>query len=519
MLNTSNTYQNTTKNVFHTGKFRPQDTPAIQKLYTAMTDSFTRSAEKTAAPTYPAPQKTAQTKGPDVITIEGRQAAAKDYDAILTDLRKQYGEAEAMRRFDAIMRADGFELVETTGSGPQMAGGHTSSVTGLAQQPTSIYGNSDKELTYAMREGNEGIAGKNIVLQSNMYGTHHNGNAEVATESWAIFSPDRPYSKELQDYWQNRHLDAVREEADFDADAYMAGLSNASQRSAVDVDTDTGSLVARILTENGIELGEGASIDLGLNDRGEITVGGTGVEDPYALFTALNASPELKSAMRNHMTTPPMENVSELPGAYADGERSVEYSTQRQVTYSASAPSSVVVNDYLGVTGKGYTYAKKAGDYFDPDANSSNISSQVPITERLANGADSYAAQVVASDQAVNDKLAEAVATGKPVYGTIAKDTADQVKRNSFAEYAASLAGIPRYDAVEEWDKASLPTANAATPPAAAPEKSVEPAPAPSPKKAAQENSQTAIASIVSRLRAQQAAIGASSIFSRNLFL
>ncbi len=418
---------------------------------TSITDTFVFN-ERNAANTY-APSTTGKTTSsniPSVATANDRRDTADYYNNLLKDLRSQYSESEAMQRFDKILRDDGYELITNLPDGPLVSNSKSGKISGLADKLYSIYGNCDEELIAELSDARASIdRGANLFMQSNIYGGWVNGKAEVSAESWAIFSPDRPLSAELQDYWKNRYSSELGDSAGLDVDAFMSKLPDSEQRSAVAVNTDIASIVSGLLKENGIELASGEHLDIGFHPDVGVTVN---LDAHPGVGEIFSKSPELRAAVEAQFYNPPLEDVSKLPGVYEDGSRSVDYTLNRHFTYSADEPSAVVVNDFLNVVSNGYTYAKKTGDHFDPNAESLNTGQVVPVASSFFHD-DDFFAHVQSALGAANGIIRRALDSGQTVEATIPRSVLDDTRDNALAAYEKHVAGLTLYAATPEGGK------------------------------------------------------------------
>ena len=416
---------------------------SIAPLFSGTSDQFIRSSPSTVFNNYSASKYSANRSAPDIISIEARQQAAKDYDAILSDLRKKYAEPEAMRRFDEIMRADGFERLEYSNANIPMSLSSNDSLTGLVERPTGI---SHADQAGLISQLHPDTDSKNMVLHSMMASAVRGDEAVVSAESWAVYGASRPYSDEVRDYWQNRYKDSAQSQADFDVDSYMAALPDASQRSIVSANAGMGSMVSSILAENGITLGEEEYLEFKLDADGEMLVGGNYTVNERDLTEIFKSAEGFLDAFNSQMSNPPLEDVSGLDGAFRDGDRSAQYSATRSIVFSTDEPSAAVVNDRLGVIGKGYTYVKKAGDYFDPNAGSYSVAAQPSLYDHFTKGQDAFAANIDKCRNAANNALAEAVRTGQPVQGNASREEIDQIRAQSFADWQNYNENLTLYD-------------------------------------------------------------------------
>ncbi len=379
-----------------------------------------------------------------ISTKEERQATAEYYNHILDDLRTTYSESEAKNKLDEILHADGFELVTTHTPGSSRVSTYPSNkINGIAQPPSSIFGNSDQSLIHRLHPSMCYNPNTSIQLQSNIHGTVVDGMVGVSAEAWAIFGATRPLAQDLKNYWHNRYADSASQTTNIDLESYMANLADTDQRSVVATNNDIANIVSDLLSKHSITLEPGEAIDIELNyDIG--VVAHTDSKFSSDIFSILNESQELYKAMIKQDQIPPHEDISILSGQFSEGERSIKYTFNRFCTYAADEPSTVVVNDFLGVEGRGYTYIKKAGDYFDPDSDSYNTGQNVPVDNAFLH--ENFSNDVIAVDAAINQTIRDALDGGLPVSGNIPYSEVENVKLRAQAEREAYYAEQPMYD-------------------------------------------------------------------------
>lgn len=489
-------------------------TPAITQArnftFSQPADVFTRASKQKTAATYGqsvAADKPAATWAADITTAEGRKEAGKNYDAILKELREQYNEPEAMRRFDEIMRAEGFERVENANSCVSFVlGSDDDKAGGFPHHPIALSRMPHDELT---RQLGSSAKDTNIVMMSKVSGIPVDGKTQIAAESWVVYGAGRPYSDSMQSSWQNRYLDSAREQAGFDIDEFMAALPDASQRSVVAVDDGFGALIDDILRQNGIELESGSRLEFDVDCRGDLIVRGGGDAVPDGIF---RSSPEFLAAFQEHMNNPPPEDISQFASSFEDGDRSVKYSTTRSVFFRSGEPSATVTVDYLGVAGEGYTYVKKAGNYFDPRAESVGATSGVilpvmPGEDMLEMDGESVAA--------TNAFLARAIEAGEPTAGDIGFDDLDRLREEKMDRYWAWSDGMDWYlpgqdEPIRGWRPEDYPEPETEEP--ATPEQAKDTAGAPGKRRTAStEAANESVMALVERIRSQYSGIRSQS--------
>ena len=175
-------------------------------------------------------------------------------------------------------------------------------------------------------------------------------------------------------------------------------------------------------------------------------VGGNHTVNERDLTEIFKSAKGFLDAFNSQISNPTLEDVSELGGTFRDGDRSAQYSATRSIVFSADEPSAAVVNDRLGVIGKGYTYVKKAGDYFDPNAGSSSVAAQPSLYDHFTKGQDAFAANIDKCRNAANNALAEAVRTGQPVQGNASREEIDQIRAQIFADWQSYNENLTLYD-------------------------------------------------------------------------
>jgi hypothetical protein len=317
-------------------------------------------------------------------TREERDATAKNYDKILEDLRAEYGEEGAMRRFDKIMEDAGYERVAENKNGIGPNGG---TLPGMAAAFTA---------GVTMPPSGQGLSSSNLQTYSSIRGAMgSNGEVEYLAETYANYASD--LSGEAR------------------------GVTGTS---VVSESTDLGALAANLLKKAGVELGEGESMRFNLNENGELSVYGGGFDaaEYAALQDALAADPSIARAFKAEYDSVAQVDTSSLAGAYDDGVRSVSYQAHRSFTYSASNPSAVVMTDSVSARSTGYNYQKKVSDSFDINADG-RMASNGGVN--LLSG-DFENAQKIG--QELQAKLNEAAETGGLIGSTVTQGEYDSIQ-------------------------------------------------------------------------------------------
>lgn len=308
-------------------------------------------------------------------TKEGREAIATNYNTVLDKLRSQYGEEEAMRRFDKYMESQGFEKVESDVIGVFGNGVGKSSST----DPNSRFGGSliveradsgGKVSNALSRNGVTFNSDSNLHLRSTIKADRINGKNEYLAETTATFAVE--YSDEVLDAidsFFNRNIDDLQKQVGFDLAKEMEKHSPTGQISAVSVNKNLGSILQRA----GVEIGAGESISIRLATDENGVVSGLSVSDgalQKVLDKAISSDPSiLRAFAAEYSRVEP--NVDSLNGQYSGTGSSVDYvHAGREFILSGDDPSAVIMADKVGVQSTGYTYQKKVSGSFDPAADS-----------------------------------------------------------------------------------------------------------------------------------------------------
>lgn len=374
-------------------------------------------------------------------TREGRDATAKDYNAVLEDLREQYGEEEAMRRFDAFMESEGFERVTEESNGMSASGGLSGVLRAFTGGGISTAG--------MPHIGRDGPLSSNLSTSSSLMGTFVSGEVEYFAETYANYgaNANQDVIDALSGLYQ-KNLKSAQSGTSIDLDAYMKNnFGSNPQTSAVSASSNLGTVTANLLKTAGIELGENGKATFSLKEDGSgLYI--SGVDDSEATQKAIDAAlqknPDILQAFKDEYNSVALTDTSSLDGAYNDGTRSVEYGdVSRSFTYSAQEPSVVVMTDYVDVNVNGYNYQKKVSDSFDTGADFHTLSDGgVKFTNN--NGRVSLDSESVAANQAINQKMNEdvrqALESGEEIKSTMTRKEFDAVQAERSADPAAELA-------------------------------------------------------------------------------
>ncbi len=303
-----------------------------------------------------------ETKG--LATREEREETAKRYDKVLEDLRAEYGEEEAMRRFDKFMRDEGYEVVTDARNGGNPTGGllpgmrfHPGFSAGVVLPPNGQEHSTSGMQTYSSIRGAVGRSGDVEYLAETYanYGSHLNRDVHDALAG--------VYEKNMA---------AAQKGASFDLKEYMTSRYGSSpQTSAVSASASLGTVAADLLQRAGVTLGEGENVHFGLHEDGSLFFSGQFDEaEQKAIENVLASDPGIARAFKAEYDRVAMTDASSLAGAYSNGSRGVEYGeVSRSFIYSASEPSAVVMTDNISVRSTGYNYQKKVSDSFDINAD------------------------------------------------------------------------------------------------------------------------------------------------------
>ncbi len=376
-------------------------------------------------------------------TRKGRDAVAADYNAVLEELRGQYGEAEAMRRFDTFMESEGFARVTENSNGVKASGG----LNGLLRVFTGSF--SSGMMPHIKRDG---PLMSNLSSRSTLKGALVDGEVQYFAETYANYGANA--NKEVIDALSGlyrKNLESAQSKTSIDLAGYMENhFGSTSQISVVSASEDLGAVAANLLKAAGIDLGADGTVSFSLKEDGNGLYITSGVSDydaaQSAIDAALRKNPDMLQAFKNEYSSVALTDTSDLDGAYADGARSIEYGkAKRSFTYSAQEPSVAVMTDSISVAVTGYTYQKKVSDSFDTDAD----------FHVLLDGGVNMITWDFESNQKINRQMNEdirrALETGEEIEATMTRE-----------EYEAAQAArsVGFIDPVAQADNAKLSSAS-----------------------------------------------------------
>lgn len=378
-------------------------------------------------------------------TRKGRDALAADYNAVLKELRGQYGEAEAMRRFDAFMESEGYERVaEDRPGGMKASGGLHAALRALI---TGFKVDGIPPL------GQKGSLYSNLSTSSSIVGAFSNGEVKYLAETYANYAAyaNNEVRDALNGLYQ-KNLESAQSGTSIDLAAYMEkNFSSNPQISAVSVSTELGSIAAKLLEAAGVELGEGGFASFSLKeDNSGLYISGV-FEDSEAVQKAIDSvlqqNPDMLQAFTHEYNRVALSDTTDLAGAYDDGMHSIEYGqAQRSFIYAASEPSAVVMTDAVGVRVTGYNYQKKVSDSFDTDAD----------YHRVSDGGVSLVSRDFENHEIVNRQLGEdirrAIETGEEIESTMTKEEHEAIQAERSAGFvdAETMAASAKLYSVDQ---------------------------------------------------------------------
>ena len=370
-------------------------------------------------------------------TREGRNAVAKDYNAILEELRSQYDETEAMRRFDEYMKSEGFERVTEESHGMRVSGGLSGILRAFTGGSISTFG--------MPHIGRDGPLTSNLSASSSLQGAFVDGEVRYLAETYANFgaNANQDVLDALSGLYQ-KNLDSAQSGTSIDLAAYMKNhFGSNPQTSAVSASAELGTVAANLLKAAGVELGADDSVGFTLKEDGSgLFITGT-FEDSEsvqkAIDAALQKNPDMLRAFKNEYNRVALTDTSALGGAYNDGTRSVAYGdVRRSFTYSASEPSAVVMTDTVEVQVTGYNYQKKVSDSFNTGADFHTVNDG-GVRLIMNNGRASIDAGDYAANQAIREKMNEdirrALESGEEIEGSMTRAEYDAVQAERSAGF------------------------------------------------------------------------------------
>ncbi len=389
---------------------------------------------------------------------EGRNAIAAEYNAVLEELRGQYGEAEAMRRFDDFMASEGFERVTEDGGafgGVRASGGVSGMLRAFAGASLSTAGMPhipSEQLT------------SNLSANSILRGAFAGGEVRYFAETHANFGANvnQDVIDALSGLYQT-NLESALSGTSIDLAGYMEEHFNSNpQTSVISASEDLGAVAAKLLRAAGIDLGENGVATFSMKEDGSGLYVASAVIDDYeaaqnAVDAALRRNPDMLKAFRDEYNSAALTDTSALGGAYSDGAHSVEYGdVSRSFTYSAKEPSVAVMTDYVDVTVTGYNYRKKVSDSFDTDSDfHSVLDGGVRLT--FDNGRVGLDPEDLAANQKINRQMKEditrAIETGEDIASTMTRgeyDAVQEARSAGFVDPETLAAGGKLYSAAPD---------------------------------------------------------------------
>ena len=357
-----------------------------------------------------------------VDTRENRTETAKDYNKILKDLRAEYGEEEAMRRFDKIMKEDGYELV----TDPNNSSFSRASSLNPAFRFAGSFWMGDGDIPPLLV--GKGLSQSNLQTQSTLKADIIDGEVRYLAETHANYAAH--FGQDVYDALNGlyqKNLESAQSKVSFDLGGYMKDhFGNNPQTSAVSASTELGTVAANLLKAAGVELGADDTVSFTLKADGSgLNISGT-FEDNEAVQAAVDAAlkknPDMLQAFKDEYNSVAMTDVSALDGAYNDGMRSVSYDDAfRSFIYSAREPSAVVMTDTVGVYSTGYNYQKKVSDSFDANADVTRV-----VGAGYSLSDSNYDHQRV--NRELEERVSRAMETGEQIESTMTKAESDAAR-------------------------------------------------------------------------------------------
>lgn len=205
-------------------------------------------------------ESTGTAAAPDILTREGRDEIAANYDSVLASLREQYDETEALTRFHKYMESEGYEIA------PAPANLNTR-IDDLASGSAMSYSDPYHGLTFLFGETGEYLSqnilpstgtDSNLVLQSRLHAATVGDNVELYAESTAYY---RVNSKDesgnaFNFVYQKKITDTFETGADsFIADAFAqyGGAEDKAMKAAMENAAATGKSVESTISREEYE--------------------------------------------------------------------------------------------------------------------------------------------------------------------------------------------------------------------------------------------------------------------------
>ncbi|MDR0867263.1 MAG: hypothetical protein LBP75_02165 [Planctomycetota bacterium] len=402
----------------------------------------------------------------DLSTKEGRAEQAKNYDALLAGLRDEYDEPEAMRRFDEIMRADGYELRIERGISGGINACDVEYIGGInfASGSAQFTESQIPQISAALSPTKPAT---NMSAYSSITAAEINGREEYWAETSVAYNVtasakmsetfaawrDRPVADDLQaqiNFDLSEYMDKFRATGDASTLDSAAGVisnrMNNGQIAAVGVSADLATVAKTVLEKAGVTLAAGENLMFSFVEDGA----GKGNFRLHALITSTDGnrfSAEIDDVLKNDADIfqafqaksdrIAFADLSEI-GSYSDGPRFVSYGQSRKFIFSADEPSTLVIGDQLSVDSEGYTYQKKISDRFITTADYFSISASRSLDESFAGGKFIPNLSQTSREDELARRIIDATKSGGVVNATISEQDWYDWNLKEATEYAST---------------------------------------------------------------------------------
>lgn len=423
-------------------EFIEQDTVEISDEARALSEAARTLSEKEAAleeqPTTvvieaPKSEEAAATNnstGAKVTTaaasaVEERKETVKNYNEILNDLRSQYDEVEALRRFNEIMEADGYEVVTDFNgtSGVRETFGTSTSTRYTGNRWLATLDNDPIRGIWTADNKND----SNLRTHSYIYADEINGQTNYLAGTYSNYSAAvNDEVKEALNALYYENLKTAQGKIDgIDLEEYANKVfgSGSSPNSIVSASRDLGSITQDLLKKTGVTLSEGQNVSFELfqDENGEFTglhvSGDVDMEKVQKEVDRIIAKdPSILQAFVDEYNSVDFIDVSSLDGQFDNGVQSLKYSNGgRKFVISGDDLSVTVMTEGVNVMASGYVYQKKESDAFDPYADSTSV-----VAGFAGFDGDETDYQKVRED--LENAITSAVESGEQIQSTVTED-------------------------------------------------------------------------------------------------
>lgn len=399
-------------------------------------------------------EKVAGVVGGDLTKRADRTATGEYYDSVLRDLRDQYGEEEAMTRFDEFMRSEGFEIAPGNDSDGR----------------PSIYGMNRLGDYMPVSWTTMGMAGflneqdlftvnrdSNLQLHSHLEGIATENGMEIYAYSDAFYRTT--LSDDEQSFLDSVQADrkaAFAGQTDINLDRYF-GASGAN--SVTGVSTELAGDLMTWFGENGIDFNNNDTLTMRLTQDEDGTFTGleawavvddvNGEDSAFRTikkFTKEDMGDEMFDKLVSMYNSADFADAEAAGVEYDNGAQSVKVRQDRLFTFRASDPSAVVMHDNIAFEKTGHVYQKRVADAFSTEPDT------VGVTAMRDGKGDMGAADL---QEELQNAILDAKNSDGLVESTITKDEYDALGQLSGVSTMPESMRARQREFITDWQKAN----------------------------------------------------------------